>query len=185
MLYLQLKLSDTAPEQVSQLSLRNSDYPNTHIQSIHISLRSPNHWVSLTWSGPQADSLEVGPFRSSPGTGRGENDCNDATESNRAGSCCTPKGTWKVAGFRDFLPSTPRFRYVTWIHMPRAIAIHSHPNIPNYPASSGCVRLEEHAAKLIHNNSIAGVTQVIVDGTWTRGAARSTTRFSGQSDTME
>ena len=56
--------------------------------------------------------------------------------------------------------------------MPRAIAIHAHPNIPNYPASSGCVRLEEHAAKLIHNNSIAGVTQVIVDGTWTRGAAR-------------
>jgi hypothetical protein len=40
-------------------------------------------------------------------------------------------------------------------------------NVPDHPASMGCVRLNEHAAQLIHNNSLVGRTRVIVDGTWT------------------
>jgi hypothetical protein len=36
-----------------------------------------------------------------------------------------------------------------------------------YPASKGCVRLEPFAARLIHDNSIEGVTEIVIDGTWT------------------
>jgi hypothetical protein len=51
--------------------------------------------------------------------------------------------------------------------MPREIAFHSHSTVPEYAASHGCVRLSEHAAQLIHNNSVVGSTEVIVDGVWT------------------
>ncbi|MGQ0601067.1 MAG: hypothetical protein ACT4QE_05145, partial [Anaerolineales bacterium] len=100
----------------AEMSLRHANYPGTYISSIHIDVTSPNHWVRLTWSGPQAAEQEAGPFRSSPGAGLGENDCNDVAESNRGGSRCTPKGRRIVEGFGDCLPSTPAFRYVTWFH---------------------------------------------------------------------
>ena len=153
----------------ADFSLRNSDYPNTFISSIHVDLTSPDHWVRLTWSGPQATSQETGPFHSSPGAGLGENNCDDAAESNRNGSHCTPKGTMQVEALSDFLPSIPICRFATWFSLGRQIALHSHVDVPSYPASHGCVRLSEHAAQLIHNNVVIGRTQVIVGGTWTRG----------------
>jgi L,D-transpeptidase catalytic domain len=153
----------------ADLSLRNADYPRTFIGSIRLDLRSPEHQVHLEWVGPRAAGQERGPFHSSPGRGRGTNDCNNAAESRRAGSHCTPKGVLAVQGFNDHMPSLPPCRFVTWFHLPRSIAIHSHTDVPDHPASSGCVRLGEHAAQLIHNNAIAGRTQVVVAGTWSGG----------------
>jgi hypothetical protein len=152
---------------VADYSLRNADFPKTFIESIEVDLTSPRHWVRLTWAGPRAEDQEIGPFRSSPGRGLGYNNCDDEDESKRDGSNCTPKGTRPVEGFSDFLRDSPDCRYVTWFHIPRAIAFHSHSNVPDYPASHGCVRMKEHAAHLIHNNSIKGKTKVIVVGTWT------------------
>src|SRR5438045_7435776 len=41
----------------------------TFIRKISVSLDDPDHWLTLTWTGPNADSQETGPFRTSPGAG--------------------------------------------------------------------------------------------------------------------
>jgi hypothetical protein len=152
----------------ADMSLRNADFPNTYISQIEVDLTSPQHHVRLTWTGPNAARQEMGPFHSSPGAGTGSNDCDDMEECNREGSNCTPKGEFSVEAFSDYMKSHPEARYVTWFLSSRAIALHSYPNVPYYPASHGCVRLHEHAAQLIHNNSLMGKTKVTVGGTWSR-----------------
>lgn len=151
----------------ADMSLRNADYPRTFVKEVLVDLSSPKHWVKLTWEGPLAEQQMCGPFHSSPGKGKGMNDCNDTAESQRGGSNCTPKGTRVVEGFGDFMPSAPNCKFITWFHSSREIAVHSHRIVPDYPESIGCVRVSENAAQLIHNNSIAGRTQVIVAGEWT------------------
>lgn len=166
-------------------SQRNWDFPNTYIERIHLDLTSPKHYVTLTWAGPHAASQDTGPFRSSPGQGWGTNDCNDPVESNCPNSMCTPKGLRKVEGLEDCMRSKPHLRYLTVIDKRRAIGFHSHPTVPPYPASQGCVRLEPYAARLIHDNSIAGTTEILVDGTWTKreqGAGRGEQQSSSAVD---
>lgn len=150
----------------ADMSLRLKDYSDTYISKVRVDLTSPEQQVQLEWSGPHAAEQDTGPFHSSPGIGVGC-DCNDFEDSRREDTNCTPKGEWKVAGFNDFLPTVPYCLHVTWFHIPRQIALHSHPEVPEHPASHGCVRLEHYPAQLIHNNAIAGKTRVIVDGTWT------------------
>jgi lipoprotein-anchoring transpeptidase ErfK/SrfK len=148
-------------------SLRNIDFPRTYISKIHVDLTSPNHWVSLTWSGPNARLQVTTQYHSSPGRGLGYNNCDDVAESNRTDSNCTPKGTMHVEAFSNSMVGSPECRYVTWFDTKRGIALHYYPFVPNYPASHGCVRLDEYAAQLIHNNSKIGETEVIIDGKWT------------------
>ena len=108
-------------------NLRNSGFPETFISVIHVDLTSPNHYVTLEWTGPKAEKQEVGPFRSSPGRGWGDNDCNDVVESNCPGSKCTPKGRRKVEGFKPHLGRFVAYcRYATVIDEERAISMHSH-----------------------------------------------------------
>jgi hypothetical protein len=160
----QLTLEQTSK---SDTSLRNADFPRTYISAIHVDLTSPNHWVELTWTGPNAASQKTGPFHSSPGRGLGNNDCDDVDESNRDGSNCTPKGKMRIEGFSENMRTCAVCRYVTWIQAARGIAFHYYPDVPNYPASHGCVRLEDvYAAQLIHNNSKIGATEVTIDGKW-------------------
>jgi hypothetical protein len=166
--FIEFELPDPLEDSNADLSLRNGDYPRTYIESIHVDLTSPKHWVRLSWKGPDADRQETGPFHSSPGRGLGRNNCDDFDESIRDGSNCTPKGDNVVEGFSDYLPSVPQCRFVTWFDMARQIAFHSHWQVPSYPASHGCVRLSSHAAQLIHNNARIGETRVNVDGTWSR-----------------
>jgi hypothetical protein len=151
----------------SDTSLRNADYPRTYISAISVDLASPMHAVRLTWSGPEATAQETGPFHSSPGRGLGNNDCDDPDESTRQDSNCTPKGEFKVQGFSDTMPSYSHCKFVTWFLVGRGIAMHSYMDVPDYPASHGCVRLGEHAAQLIHNNAKIGATEVTVGGHWT------------------
>jgi hypothetical protein len=153
-------------------SQQNDDFPDTYIGRIHLDLTGPNHSVRLTWVGPDAAGQDTGPFRSSPGAGWGDNDCNDPVESNCLNSKCTPKGERKVEGFADHLQDTPQHRFVTWIDELRQIGFHSCPSVESNPSSAGCVRLESYAARLIYDNSIKGVTEILIDGTWTNPAAR-------------
>ena len=147
--------------------LPNDD--STYIRQISVSLEDPDHWLTLTWAGPNADSQETGPFRTSPGAGlRGLNCDNEAT-SRQSGSKCTPKGTYPVQGFQRRLNSDSRATYVTWFMQRRGIALHYFPSVPQYAASHGCVRIEsEDVARLIQKNSRVDETQVIVSGTWTK-----------------
>ncbi len=147
--------------------LPNDD--STYIRQISVSLEDPDHWLTLTWAGPNADSQETGPFRTSPGAGlRGLNCDNEAT-SRRSGSKCTPKGTYPVQGFQRRLNSDSRATYVTWFMQRRGIALHYFPSVPQYAASHGCVRIEsEDVARLIQKNSRVDETQVVVSGTWTK-----------------
>ncbi len=151
---------------MTKYRFRNNNFPETFISSIHVDLTSPNQWVSLEWSGPQASTQDTGPFKSSTGRGWGTNDCNDPVESNCLNSRCTPKGTRPVEGFLTHLRSNPEARYVTLIDAKRAIGIHRSPEVPSRPASQGCVRLTEYPARLIYDNSIAQKTMVAVDGEW-------------------
>jgi hypothetical protein len=149
--------------------LRNDDSSQTYIREISVSLDDPDHWLTLTWTGPNADSQETGPFRTSPGAGlRGLNCDNEAT-SRRSGSKCTPKGTYPVQGFQRRLNSDSRATYVTWFMQRRGIALHYFPIVPEYAASHGCVRIEsEDVARLIQKNSRVDETQVVVSGAWTK-----------------
>jgi hypothetical protein len=141
----------------------------TYIQEISVSLDDPDHWLTLTWTGPNADSQETGPFRTSPGAGLRGLNCDDEATSRRSGSKCTPKGTYPVQGFQRRLNSDSRATYVTWFMQRRGVALHYFPIVPEYAASHGCVRIEsEDVARLIQNNSRVDETQVVVSGTWTK-----------------
>ena len=141
----------------------------TYIRQISVSLDDPDHWLTLTWTGPNAGSQETGPFRTSPGAGLRGLNCNDEPTSRRSGSKCTPKGTYPVQGFQRRLNSDSRATYVTWFMQRRGIALHYFPSVPEYAASHGCVRIEsEDVARLIQKNSRVDETQVVVSGTWTK-----------------
>ncbi|MBC8095310.1 MAG: L,D-transpeptidase [Akkermansiaceae bacterium] len=149
------------------LKMRNPDFPRTHIETVYIDLSLPTNGVHLKWTGSRASAGPVGPWCLTPGRGSEGKDCDNVDDSNALNSLCTPKGSFLVAGFADHLEQTPICRYATWIlHAPRYVAIHSHVELPTVPASSGCVRMPYEAAKLIHNNSLVGVTVVSIGGTW-------------------
>lgn len=149
--------------------LRNNNFPQTYIRQISVSLDDPNHWLTLTWKGPKADSQETGPFRTSPGAGLRGLNCDNESTSRRSGSKCTPKGTYPVQGFQGRLNSDSRATYVTWFMQRRGIALHYFPIVPQYAASHGCVRIQSvHVAQLIQDNSLVDDTKVVVDGTWTK-----------------
>ena len=148
---------------------RNDDFPQTYIQQISVTLDDPDHSLTLTWTGPKADSQQTGPFRTSPGAGLKGLNCDDDATSRRSGSKCTPKGTRPVQGFQRRLNSEPRATYVTWFMQSRGIALHYFPSVPEYAASHGCVRIElQDVARLIQDNSLVDETQVVVSGTWTK-----------------
>jgi hypothetical protein len=99
----------------ARVSLRNSDYPQTFIRKILVSLEDPHHWVRLEWEGPKKDQQEVGPFHSSPGRGLKGMNCNDVKTSNTNDSRCTPKGSHFVDGFKQRLDDDHRAVYVTFL----------------------------------------------------------------------
>lgn len=151
------------------LLVRHPDFPRTHVQSVHIDLTGPDRRVQLVWAGPRAAEGPIGPWLITPGKGKDGFDCDDHKQSNTVDSFCTPKGVFRVVGFADHLTLTPQCTYATWIiHAPRYIALHAHNDLPRKPASSGCVRMPLEAAKLIHNNSIVGITLVSISGKWER-----------------
>jgi L,D-transpeptidase catalytic domain len=148
---------------------RNDDFPQTYIQQISVSLDDPDHSLTLSWTGPNADSQNPGPFRTSPGAGLKGLNCDDDATSRRSGSKCTPKGTYPVQGFARRLNSDSRATYVTWFKQSRGIALHYFPSVPEYAASHGCVRIElVDVARLIQDNSLVDDTEVVVSGTWTK-----------------
>jgi hypothetical protein len=166
--YLNRMISPTT-ESNGAHGLRTADFPNTFIAQILVSLDDPDHWVKLAWAGPNAQSQEAGPFRSSPGAGLEGINCDDVEASQKDGSRCTPKGTHLVQGFANHLNDDPRATHVTWFVEEREIGLHYYPSVPPYAGSHGCVRLEtDHAAQLIFDNAVEGVTSVIVEGTWTK-----------------
>ena len=148
---------------------RNTNFLDTYIQEVLVSLDDPDHWLTLTWTGPNADSQQTGPFKTSPGAGLRGLNCDDEATSRRSGSKCTPKGTYPVQGFQQRLNSDSRATYVTWFVQRRGMALHYFPIVPNYAASHGCVRIaSEDVARLIQDNSMVDETQVVVSGTWTK-----------------
>jgi len=147
--------------------MRNPDFPRTYIEAVHIDLSAPSNGVCIKWTGPQAADGPTGPWRLTSGRGSEGVDCDNVEDSNLEGSMCTPKGAFPVVGFADHLEQTPICRYATWVvHAPRYVAIHSHTELPAIPASAGCVRVPYEAAKLIHNNSLVGITAISISGTW-------------------
>ena len=71
------------PRTFAAHSLRNDDFPQTYIEKISVSLDDPDHWLTLTWTGPKSDSQETGPFRTTPGAGLKGLNCNEDATSRR------------------------------------------------------------------------------------------------------
>jgi hypothetical protein len=107
----------------SSFPLRNSDFPNTFISEIDVSLDDPDHWVTLVWKGPNAKAQKTGPFKSSPGAGVMGMDCNDVKTSQTNGSMCTPKGTRTVESLLDRLSDDEHAVHVTMFDNARGIAL--------------------------------------------------------------
>jgi L,D-transpeptidase catalytic domain len=165
----QALLEAGSPGADSSHPFRNDDFPQTYIQQISVSLDDPDHSLTLTWTGPKADSQQTGPFRTSPGAGLKGLNCDDDATSRRSGSKCTPKGTYPVQGFQRRLNSDSRATYVTWFVQSRGVALHYFPIVPGYAASHGCVRIESvDVARLVQDNSIVDDTEVVISGTWTK-----------------
>lgn len=152
---------------ICNLDYRRPSFPDTYISNIYIDLTSPHHYVRLEWAGPDAEGQPTGPFRSTPGAGKPTINCNDAEMSNRTGTHCTPKGKFAVVGFSEYMNTAPYCHYITWINIKRGVAMHSHFDLRDTPASNGCIRLDKIPARLIHNNSRVGMTMVHIGGTWT------------------
>jgi len=149
--------------------LKNPSFPQTYIAQVNVSLNDPIHTMTLTWTGPDAASQETGPFHTSPGAGLRGLNCDDTATSRRSGTLCTPKGTFAVEGFATRLNSDARATFVTFFVRSRGIGLHYFPTVPSVAASHGCVRIQnERVAQLIHDNARTGLTQVVVDGTWTK-----------------
>ncbi|MEM1211075.1 MAG: L,D-transpeptidase [Planctomycetota bacterium] len=149
------------------LALRHPDFPATHVTDIYIDITDGRAHTRIAWSNPEEAQTLTGPWRVTAGRGVPGTDCDDPKTSNTTDTLCTPKGTFLVAGFADRLNSVPTCHYATWVvHEPRYIAIHSHTRLPRYPDSGGCIRMNYSVAKLIHNNSITGVTRVHIGGRW-------------------
>lgn len=146
-----------------------SGFPQTYIKQVHVSLDDPNHTMTLSWAGPDGANQETGPFHTCPGAGLRGLNCDNVSTSRTSGTRCTPKGTFTVEGFARHLNSDSRATFVTFFARARGIGLHYFPSVPQVAASHGCVRIqEERIARLIHDNARAGLTTVVVDGTWTK-----------------
>ena len=147
-----------------------SDYPATHIDEIDVDLAAQR--VSLSWAGSGSATRDSGPFACSTGRGVTDagdcHDCDDTHVSNTPGTNCTPKGRFTVHSIANSLSSYPEAMFVTFFQRSRDIALHYYPSVPSHPASHGCVRLHLYPAILIHDNVVAGTSQVNVHGTWSR-----------------
>lgn len=114
----------------------------------------------LMWAAYSSDGKLIKTGRASGGKGY----CSDVRR-----SCRTPRGT-----FRVYSKGSPSCRsskyplgrggapmpYCMFFH--RGYAIHGSPNVPNYNASHGCIRVRPAAAKWLSNNFMRHGTKVIV-----------------------
>ncbi|HEU4780774.1 MAG TPA: DUF4157 domain-containing protein, partial [Steroidobacteraceae bacterium] len=169
----------TGKKQCGRATRENIDFPDTRITDIAVDLAKPQ--LTITWLNPKSLALPAGPFKISAGAGKCCLDCNDVKTSNKPGSLCTPKGgPFAVYSKGCVLSDTAWAKNPTFFDDSRdGIAIHAGP-LPAYHASHGCVRTEEDASEIIHDNTVFGKdfapnkekgksdsrTQVKVSGTW-------------------
>jgi len=144
-----------------------------HISAIDVDIRTNAHSpVTLTWANVPAGVTVPQQLNGSPGAGvckmwrpkvgMQDVDCSDPTWSNTTDSLCTPIGNFTVQGFACQLGGEPKATRVTWFHHKRGIAFHNYDPVPAYPASHGCVRIDEGKADWIYDNAIPNVTSVSV-----------------------
>jgi peptidoglycan hydrolase-like protein with peptidoglycan-binding domain len=76
----------------------------------------------------------------------------------------TPGGeyafTWRVSGWR----TSSLGRLYNPVYFNRGIAVHGAPQVPNKPASHGCVRIPMHIAKYFPNLVVKGEPVYVQDG---------------------
>jgi len=94
-------------------------------------------------------------FNTSTGSNRDYTEVNQKTNEPITGHAITPEGTFKVyRGYSDGwekgeLGELYRPRYFSG-----GVAVHGAPNVPNYPASHGCVRISTFAMDWMWANDI-------------------------------
>lgn len=122
--------------------------------------------ITLEWTGANAHMQPVGPFHCAPGKGFAGLSCDNVATSRAAGTNCTPKGEWTVLGHQRRFGAFPEAEWVTLFQsLARGIALHYYPQVPQYPASHGCVRIADYAiAKRIYHYTKTNQTAVVVQG---------------------
>lgn len=100
-------------------------------------------------------------------TGRGSGGRNYCPDIKR--SCRTPSGTYHIISKRGAGCKSSRYPkgrggapmpYCMFFN--KHYAIHGSPDVPNYNASHGCVRVKTHDARWLHRNFIRIGTKVII-----------------------
>lgn len=144
-----------------------------YISAINVDILTNAHSpVALTWANVPAGVTVPASLNGSPGAGlckmwkpkvgMQDVDCSDPAWSTTTDSLCTPIGDFKVQGYRCQLGGDSKATRVTWFHHARGIAFHNYDPVPAFPASHGCVRIDEGKADWIYDNSIPNVTTVSV-----------------------
>ncbi|RCJ29429.1 hypothetical protein A6770_22115 [Nostoc minutum NIES-26] len=149
-------------------SRENIDFPNTYIRHIKINLGNLTKGMTLEWENPKGLPLPTGGYQISPGAGLCCLNCDDVNTSRQGGSLCTPKVTGEAVHDKGCVLSSTSWAKNPTYFSRSGIAIHAGP-LPKYPASHGCVRTEEKASEIVHDNSrYTGETRtlVTVSGTW-------------------
>ena len=150
---------------------RNDDFPQTFIQQVSVSLDDPDHSLTLTWTGPKADTQEKGPFRTSPGAGlKGLNCDDDATSGSQLRKKCTPKGTlFQCRASNEGSIAILELRTLRGLSKAEALRFTISPLClsPRPPTAVYSIELVD-VARLIQDNSLVDDTEVVVSGTWTK-----------------
>lgn len=125
----------------------------TYISKVNVDLWKQE--VTLEWTGSNAASQQKGPFHCTPGKGISGVNCDNVATSQKANTDCTPKGEFPVLWHDAHFSKYPEAKWVTRFQdASRGIALHYYPQVPEFPSSHGCVRIESlEAAKLIHDNT--------------------------------
>jgi hypothetical protein len=153
-------------------SLRATGYnrttTGTYISDIVVDIHVGQSTVSLTWANTALSPGLSAPtsLNCCPGAGNCSTDCSNNCNSQVNGSHCTslsPPG-YQVQGYDCTLGNDHKAQFVTWFNRTRYIAFHYY-NVFDHPESHGCVRMDtrERGAEWIHDNVIAGVTNVTVN----------------------
>jgi L,D-transpeptidase catalytic domain len=165
---LQWGLCGRKPNTSKQSSGFTGDATGTYISNIQVNLYSNTYsTVTLKWANKNL-STETLPtqFNASSGAGGCNLNCRSQTLSKKQGSHCTPLSppNYLVQGYDCVLSKYPEAKFVTWFNKEREIAFHAYA-VPPYPASHGCMRLltKGRGAEWIHDNTLAGITQVKID----------------------
>lgn len=145
----------------------------SYINRIDIDLGNLSSGLAIGWdTETPLTHLLPRSFRISPGAGLCSTWCDNRRASRAPDLACTPKGSFQVDGKSSVSPRCqlrhhPGAHNATYFatRIRNGVAIHKG-ELPDYPASHGCVRTTRQGSAIVYDNSRISSTAIVVSGTW-------------------